>query len=317
MSLFKKQSIQENISHKENIPKKNEAKIPQDLLLEISSLKNTNDDITTSIGRISNSVNTLSEATVRQSEEINSTTNILRDFNENMESLAYNITNVQDKIIDTEEASTEGLDNIEKLDNSLNDLKSAFSISSSTVNDLVEKLESVNSITDSINKIAVQTNLLSLNAAIEAARAGEAGRGFSVVAGEVRKLAENSKQAVQSISNILNDIKEDILKASNAMTSGNEAINIQQNSLVETKYSFLNIKNSIVAVTNEINDCIENLAMASSQKDSAIESVEKANSISHEYTALTQEIAASMEVQNSSVDNFNKTLSSLVTKLSE
>lgn len=317
MSLFNKQLSKESILDEENIPEVSEARIPDNLIKEIQSLKRTNDEITSSINHVSNSVNTLSEATVKQSQEMMSTTDTLREFNNNMESLAYNITNVQEKIIDTEQASTEGLDNIDQLDSSLNDLKSAFTISSSTVNDLVEKLESVNSITDSINKIAVQTNLLSLNAAIEAARAGEAGRGFSVVAGEVRKLAENSKQAVQSISSILNSIKDDILKASNAMNFGNEAINVQQASLVETKYSFLNIKNSIQAVTNEINDCIENLAMASSEKDNAIESVERANSISQEHTALAEEIAASMELQNSSVENFNKTLSSLVDKLSE
>lgn len=221
-----------------------------------------------------------------------------------MEKLAYNVTNVQIKVYDTDELSNKGITSIEKLDSSLNDLQSAFTVSSSTVNELVSKLESVNTITDSISQIAGQTNLLSLNAAIEAARAGEAGKGFSVVAGEVRKLADNSKQAVQSITKILEEIKKDILNASTAMNRGNEAINIQQETLSETKDSFQCIKSSIDDATNEINDCIENLAMASAQKEEVLTAVEKANSISQEHTALAEEIAATMDLQTSNIEEF-------------
>ncbi len=234
-----------------------------------------------------------------------------------MEKLAYNVTNVQIKVYDTDELSNKGITSIEKLDSSLNDLQSAFTVSSSTVNELVSKLESVNTITDSISQIAGQTNLLSLNAAIEAARAGEAGKGFSVVAGEVRKLADNSKQAVQSITKILEEIKKDILNASAAMNRGNEAINIQQETLTETKDSFQCIKSSIDDATNEINDCIENLAMASAQKEEVLTAVEKANSISQEHTALAEEIAATMDLQTSNIEEFNSTLNSLAKKVAE
>nr|WP_278678254.1 methyl-accepting chemotaxis protein [Clostridium paraputrificum] len=284
---------------------------------EINSLRSTSNNIASSINEVTDSVNTLSNATVSQSQEIDTAATILRDFSDNMEKLAYNVTNVQIKVYDTDELSNKGITSIEKLDSSLNDLQSAFTVSSSTVNELVSKLESVNTITDSISQIAGQTNLLSLNAAIEAARAGEAGKGFSVVAGEVRKLADNSKQAVQSITKILEEIKKDILNASAAMNRGNEAINIQQETLTETKDSFQCIKSSIDDATNEINDCIENLAMASAQKEEVLTAVEKANSISQEHTALAEEIAATMDIQTSNIEEFNSTLNSLAKKVAK
>jgi len=290
--------------------------ISDSIINEINSLQINSDSITLSINEVSQSVNTLSTATVKQSQEIDTAATILKDFSETMEKLAYNVTNVQIKVYDTDDLSNEGLSKIEKLDSSLNDLQSAFTISSSTVNELVSKLESVNSITDSINQIASLTNLLSLNAAIEAARAGEAGKGFSVVAGEVRKLADNSKQAVQSITKILDEIKKDIINASTAMNSGNEAINIQQATLSETKTSFMNIKAAIDETSTEINDCIVNLTMAAVQKEDVLNAVETANSISQEHTALAEEIAATMDVQASSIEEFNNTLSSLSKNLS-
>ncbi|MGG7178074.1 methyl-accepting chemotaxis protein [Clostridium paraputrificum] len=317
MGLFTRNTSDNKAIDIQPIEEINVSKISEDVIDQINSLENTSNNISLSIHEVSQSVNTLSKATVTQSQEIDTAATILTDFSDSMEKLAYNITNVQIKVYDTDDVSNSGISSIEKLDSSLNDLQGAFTVSSSTVNELVSKLESVNSITDSISQIASQTNLLSLNAAIEAARAGEAGKGFSVVAGEVRKLAENSKQAVHSITTILDEIKKDIINASTAMNRGNEAIAIQQSTLSETKNSFTSIKSSIHEATTEINDCIENLAMAAAQKDDVLKAVQKANTISQEHTALAQEIAATIDVQASGIEEFNDTLSSLATKIKE
>ena len=228
-----------------------------------------------------------------------------------MEQLAYNITNVQIKVLDTGDVADEGLNTFVDLDASLKSLQQAFSIVSTTVNTLVSKLESVNTITDSISQIASQTNLLSLNAAIEAARAGEAGRGFSVVAGEVRKLAENSKQSVESITRILDDIKSDILDTSKATKTGNIALSTQQATLLNTKNSFTNIKSSINEANVEIDECIVNLVNSSSKKDEVISIMERVSTISQEHSALCQEIAANMDIQSNNIEEFDETVKNL------
>lgn len=281
--------------------------------------KNSHDKITNftskveflnnSLESLSHSVNSLTDCTSNNSNEFSHTKNILSDFNSSIENLAENITNVHIKILDTDKITDSGLSVINNLDVSLNDLEESFNISNTTVNSLVSKLESVNTITDSIRQIANQTNLLSLNAAIEAARAGEAGKGFSVVAGEVKRLAENSEAAVKSITEILDQIKTDILKASDNMNNGNSALKVQHKSLSDAKESFSNIKSSIDDATTEINTCINNLTTAYEAKNSAISSVDNLENNYTEVASATKEIVSTI---NSKFDEMKKISKELI-----
>lgn len=278
---------------------------------EMFNLGENSSRISGAITDVNNSLSSLTNASLTQAEEINNARTILESFNTRMEQLAYNITNVQITVLDTDKVADEGLNTFTDLDSSLNSLQEAFKTVSSTVNSLVSKLESVNTITDSISQIASQTNLLSLNAAIEAARAGEAGKGFSVVAGEVRKLAENSKQAVESITNILDDIKSDIINASKAMENGGIAVDNQQKTLQSTKGSFTNIKSSISESVKEIDSCIENLTAASTEKDNVLSIMDNVSTISQEHSALSEEIAANMDLQTRSLEELDNNISAI------
>jgi methyl-accepting chemotaxis protein len=315
MKLFKTKSTNED-----NLPQAsqvqanvtNNTATQKDLSNKLNNLKDNADNMDRSIKDTASNASSLVSSTESQNREITNAQGMLSSFSSNMEDLAINITNVHIKVLDTDKLADTGLDTIGNLDTSLADLESAFTISTSTVNALVSKLESVNSITDSISQIASQTNLLSLNAAIEAARAGEAGKGFSVVAGEVKKLAENSKFAVQSITSILDEIKVDILKASNAMNSGNSSLITQHNSLEDAKNSFTEIKTSIEGAAVEINTCIDNLTTASEAKDTVVSTIDNINIHLQENCALSKEIASSLHTQENDLKNITKSISNLL-----
>ncbi|MFT8351515.1 methyl-accepting chemotaxis protein [Clostridium saccharoperbutylacetonicum] len=314
MKIFKNSNTNtSNISE----PSKNEISnntdiITKDLSNELGNLKAKADIINDSLKNISSTTSSLISSADSQNRELLNTQNTLNSFSSNMENLAIDITNVHIKVLDTDKLADTGLDTVGNLDTSLTDLEEAFTVSTSTVNALVSKLESVNTITDSISQIASQTNLLSLNAAIEAARAGEAGKGFSVVAGEVRKLAENSKLAVQSITSILDEIKVDILKASNAMNSGNSALTTQHNSLQDAKSSFSEIKTSIEEATDEITTCIEHLTTASMEKDTVISTVDNIINTFQESESLSKKIASHVRTQENALEDLNNSVKKLL-----
>ncbi|GFP74295.1 methyl-accepting chemotaxis protein [Clostridium fungisolvens] len=308
MGLFskKKESIREiTATQPEEVAVKEVVNTDYHKLVDkLVTLSNEADNVKSNIGDVTNSISSLTTSSESINEELHTADGMLRGFNDSMESLAMNINNVHISVLDTDELADKGIVTINSLDSSLKELQQAFQVSYSTVNELVSKLESVNMITDSISQIASQTNLLALNAAIEAARAGEAGKGFSVVAGEVRKLAENSKQAVQSITKILDEIKVEILNASSAMNGGNTAIVAQHDTIVETKDTFTNIKNSIDGATSEINDCLVNLVATAEQKDNLINFIGNVTTLSKENSALVDEIAVTLNDQVGSLSEF-------------
>lgn len=320
MSLFSKKKnvepkeISQDISSKNAIIEPtNDYTILDSISSELQSTKSNSESLKNSIGNIEDSVSSLADSSIKQSDQLSNVSSSIRSIGASLEELAYNVTNVHIKVLDTDSSADQGVETINTLDNSLSELKQAFTVSSDTINELVSKLEYVNSITDSISQIASQTNLLALNAAIEAARAGEAGRGFSVVAGEVRKLAENSKQAVQSITNLLGEIKVDILSASTAMSTGNVALNSQQDAIESTKGTFKNIKTSINEAVTEIDEFIENLTSVAANKDDSISLVRDLETITLENTALTQEISAAVKIDSQACNDLHDSIESILT----
>ena len=167
-----------------------------------------------------------------------------------------------------------------------------------TVKELGASSEQIGTIVQVIDDIADQTNLLALNAAIEAARAGEQGRGFAVVADEVRKLAERTTKATKEISDMIKKIQKDTVEAVKSMELGTNEV---ENGLVLTEKSGTSL-NDIVASVSKVDEIIGQVAAASEEQSSAAEqigrSIEGINNVTQQSAVGIQQIARAAEDLN-------------------
>lgn len=170
------------------------------------------------------------------------------------------------------------------------------------VSKLNENIYKIDTITASINNIAEQTNLLALNASIEAARAGEAGRGFVVVAEEVRKLAEQSREASDTIAKLITNVSIDAKEVSETTQVVTNEVLSQTEKVEDTINLFKDIVDSIGKITPEINQISGISEDIRAAKGTLVEQIERStesatslSSITEEISASTQEISASSE----------------------
>ena len=182
--------------------------------------------------------------------------------------------------------------------------------SAGTVQELGRSSDQIGEIIGVIDDIADQTNLLALNAAIEAARAGEQGRGFAVVADEVRKLAERTTKATKEIAGMIKKIQVDTKGAVDSMQEGTKKVD-EGIILADKAGASLN---EIVGISQKVGDMVSQIAAASEQQSGASEQISKnvegISSVTAQTASGTQQIARAAEDLNRLTEN----LQNLVTK---
>ena len=252
--------------------------------------------------QVSISIAEIAEGSSQQAVEITTGVMQLNDLSDNMNKVGEDISSVAEVVYDTKKLSEIALVAVKSLNDKALETKSVSAQIIDDINSLDNDMKEIKNITNIIAGISEQTNLLSLNAAIEAARAGEAGLGFAVVAEEVKKLADQSKEASVMISSIIKRIQTKTEITVDAANRSSLIVGKQMEAVYETDNSFKTIFSSMDAISKMINKVESSLKVVLDSKTIVMETMENVSAVSQEAAATSEEVSSSAQEQIASAE---------------
>ncbi len=262
-----------------------------------SEITDTIQQISIAIDEVADQAQTANESLIKVANEI--------------ETISDRTSGMKEATDEALKAATSGSSSIRQLASQIGETQELQKIASVSVNNLSQKSSLIDGISQTISSIAEQTSLLALNASIEAARAGEAGRGFSVVAEEIGKLADQTSNATNEITSIISEIQTEIGEVTGQMGQMQKKSDECIEAMGTTEEMFKGINNSIQQVGNSVGTVSVALNNLNTGKENVVEMFSDISSETEELTASSQKIATKVDDQNAAIETIGKAMTQL------
>jgi methyl-accepting chemotaxis protein len=318
LSEFSEQISQGNLTVDINTPNDNEidqlgnqmATMRDGLKTLLSHISNVVNSVSSSSQEMERMVDQFSHSTKKQGEGLEQVSTAIDEMSATVNEVAQNAQVALDAATQTFKDANEGNEATSKVTSQASALVENTTIVSQTLNQLEEETKNVESVLDMIREVSDQTNLLALNAAIEAARAGEHGRGFAVVADEVRGLAAKTQSSVEDIRNTITQLQTEAINSVEKM-SLNFTMSEETSRLAQLTSESLN---KIIGSANHIQDMNTHIATASEEQ--SLVANEISSNISDIYVA-SKEVMNEITNIESAASELNKLSSELQEEVSK
>lgn len=258
-------------------------------------------DIDISMSGVLSSVEEVSLGVVEQSKETEVCAKNVGEFSDMLNQIYSYTQSMASNAQVADRSIVKGKEMVEELNVKTEDTVRISKTLVSEILELQEKSEQIVEIVDAIDEIAEQTNLLSLNASIEAARAGTYGKGFQVVAAEIKKLADSSVDADRRIREIIHSINEHSEETKKSATQAEDIFASQVGILNQTKQIFEEIDQNVTNLSDGLGDIQKQMDGVVQNKNGIVDAINNIMAVSQEIAAMSQEVTSTVELEKSEI----------------
>lgn len=280
----------------------------------------SSDETTIATKQVADSIQQVASGAESQTIGIDKTVSTMNEISQGMETMTTNFIQVNALTQQAVKHAEEGGESVQHTVAQMNEIHRQVESSDVIIKSLYDRSKQVNEIIGVISDISNQTNLLALNAAIEAARAGEQGKGFAVVADEVRKLADQSQSSASQIAELIRAIQEDTEKSVETMQLATKSV--QDGILVSNKTieKFDEILNGVRVMAPQIEEVSQIAEQITAEIKKVTDTSNELSEIAKENASSSENVAASTEEQLASLEEVSlsaKSLSEMADNLQE